>query len=320
MPDENSPANDPPLDAYSRVVTAVAERLTSSVVHIELQDGNRRRVGSGSAFLLSSDGLAVTSAHVVDRARSGIAGLADGREFDFEVRGRDPLSDLAVLRVSARDLPAVELGDADQLRVGQLVVAVGSPLGFAGTVTAGVVSALGRSLPTRQGDTVRLVENVIQTDAALHPGNSGGALADSEGRVVGVNTAVVGAPIGQGLGLAVPINATTRLIIATLISDGRIRRAFLGIAGGMRPLPPRMVEALGRNQGVEVVDVVPGSPAAKAGLHAEDIVVAVDGEPIHTAGDLQASMTGGRIDTDVVLEIIRSGQLEEVTAVPSELN
>jgi S1-C subfamily serine protease len=309
-----------PLDAYSRVVTAVAERLTSSVLHVELQDRNRRRVGSGSAFVFSSDGLAVTSAHVVDRARSGIAGLADGREFDFEVRGRDPLSDLAVLRVKAGDLPAVEMGDADQLRVGQLVVAVGSPLGFAGTVTAGVVSALGRSLPTRQGDTVRLVENVIQTDAALHPGNSGGALADSEGRVVGVNTAVVGAPIGQGLGLAVPINPTTRRIIATLISDGRIRRAFLGIAGGMRPLPPRMVEALGRGQGVEVVEVVPGSPAERAGLHAEDIVVAVDGEPIHTAGDLQASMTGGRIDTDVVLEIVRSGQLEEVTAVPSELN
>ena len=309
-----------PLDAYSRVVTAVAERLTSSVVHVELQDRNRRRIGSGSAFVLSSDGLAVTSAHVVDRARSGIAGLADGREFDFEVRGRDPLSDLAVLRINARDLPTVEMGDADQLRVGQLVVAVGSPLGFAGTVTAGVVSALGRSLPARQGDTVRLVENVIQTDAALHPGNSGGALADSEGRVVGVNTAVVGAPIGQGLGLAVPINPTTRLIISTLISDGRIRRAFLGIAGGMRPLPPRMVEALGRSQGVEVVDVVPGSPAERAGLHAEDIVVAVDGEPIHTAGDLQASMTGGRIDTDVVLEIVRSGRLEEVTAVPSELN
>ena len=309
-----------PLDAYSRVVTTVAEQLRPSVLHIELRDRDRRQIGNGSAFLLSADGFAVTSAHVVNRARSGIAGLADGREFDFEVTGRDPLSDLAVLRIAASDLIAVEMGNADELRVGQLVVAVGSPLGFAGTVTAGVVSALGRSLPARQGDTVRLVENVIQTDAALHPGNSGGALADSDGQVIGVNTAVVGAPIGQGLGLAIPINAVTRQIIATLISDGRIRRAYLGIAGGMRPLPPRVVEVLGRGQGVEVIEVVPGSPAQKAGLHAEDIVVAVDGEPIHTAGDLQATMTEKRIHADVVLEIVRGGTLERVTAVPSELN
>ena len=311
---------DRPLDAYSQVVTTVAERLTPSVVHVELQDRNRRRMGNGSAFVLTVDGFAVTSAHVVDQARSGIAGLADGREFDFEVTGRDPLSDLAVLRIAAGDLIPVELGDADELRVGQLVVAVGSPLGFAGTVTAGVVSALGRSLPTRQGDTIRLVENVIQTDAALHPGNSGGALVDGAGRVVGVNTAVVGAPIGQGLGLAVPINTVTRRIIGTLMSDGRIRRAYLGIAGGMRPLPPRMVKSLGRGQGVEVIEVVPGSPAQVAGLHAEDIVVAVDGEPIHTAGDLQASMTDQRINTDVVLEIVRGGKLKRITAVPSELN
>lgn len=309
-----------PLDVYSQVVTSVAQRLTPSVLHIELQDRNRRRVGNGSAFVLTSDGFAITSAHVVDRARSGIAGLADGREFDFDVTGRDPLSDLAVLRVAAGDLTAVELGDADELKVGQLVVAVGSPLGFAGTVTAGVVSALGRSLPTRQGDTVRLVENVIQTDAALHPGNSGGALVDGTGLVVGVNTAVVGAPIGQGLGLAVPINSTTKRIVTTLMSDGRIRRAYLGIAGGMRPLPPRMVETLGRGQGVEVIEVVPGSPAQVAGLVAEDIVVAVDGEPIHSAGDLQASMTDKRINSSVVLEIVRGGNLQRLTAVPSELN
>ncbi len=308
------------LDAYSAVVTSVAERLTPSVMNVELRNTVGRRTGTGSAFAFSSDGLAVTSAHVVDEAGGGVATLADGRAFDFDVVGSDPLSDLAALRLAADDLLPVALGNADQLRVGQLVVAIGSPLGFAGTVTAGVVSALGRSLPTRQGKNVRLVENVIQTDAALHPGNSGGALADSGGRVVGVNTAVVGAPIGQGLGLAVPINRITRQIISSLITEGRNRRAYLGVAGGIRPLPPRMAEKLGRSEGVEVIEVVPGSPAELAGLVPEDIVVSVDGDIIHSAGDLQASMTSSRIRHQVELEIIRNGALQRVTVVPSELN
>ncbi|MBT8217165.1 MAG: PDZ domain-containing protein [Acidimicrobiia bacterium] len=308
------------LDAYSEAVVSVAERVTPSVIHVEPLDENRSRVGSGSAFAFTADGLAVTSAHVIERAGRGNAGLSDGREYDFEVVGRDRLSDLAVLRLGASDLTPVELGDADELRVGQLVIAVGSPLGFAGTVTAGVVSATGRSMPARDGRNVRLVENVIQTDAALHPGNSGGALADSRGRVVGVNTAVVGSPIGQGLGLAVPINRITRQIISSLISEGRIRRAYLGIAGGMRPLPPRVSESLGRRDGVEVIEVVPGSPAAVAGLAPEDIVVAVDGESILSAGDLQASMTAARIDRRVDLEIVRNGALQTVTIVPTELN
>ncbi len=312
--------DDGALDAYSAAVTFVAERLTPSVINVELRNPVGRRTGTGSAFALSADGLAVTSAHVVDGASGGVAALADGRAYDFEVVGSDPLSDLAALRVSADDLIPVELGDADELRVGQLVVAIGSPLGFAGTVTAGVVSALGRSLPTRQGKNVRLVENVIQTDAALHPGNSGGALADSRGRVVGVNTAVVGAPIGQGLGLAVPINRITQQIISSLISEGRIRRAYLGVAGGIRPLPPRMAEALGRADGVEVIEVVPGSPAELAGLVPEDIVVSVDGEVINSAGDLQASMTSSRIKHEIDLEIIRNGALQRVTVIPSELN
>ena len=175
--------------------------------------------------------------------------------------GSDPLSDLAVLRADAGDLAPAELGDADDLRVGQLVVAIGNPHGFAGSVTAGVVSALGRSLPTRSGAAVRLVDNVIQTDAALNPGNSGGALADGLGRVVGINTAVA----GVGLGLAVPINDATRRIIGALMSEGRVRRAYLGIAGGSRPLPPRIAARLGREKGVEVVEVVAGSPAARAG-------------------------------------------------------
>lgn len=308
------------LDAYSQVVISIAERLTPSVLHVELRNRHQRAQGSGSAFVYDTAGHAITSAHVVERSRRGIAGLSDGREYDYAVVGRDPLSDLAVIRVDADNVVPVEVGDADLLRVGQLVVAVGSPLGYAGTVTAGVVSALGRSLATRHGNTGRLVENVIQTDAALHPGNSGGALADSTGRVVGVNTAVIGAPIGQGLGLAVPINSTTRGIIHALIRDGKVRRAFLGVTGGMRPLPPRMADRLGRSDGIEIIDVVPESPAATGGLHPEDIVVAVDGQPMRSPGDLQAAMTGDRIKRTVQIEIIRNGELTTLEVVPAELS
>src|SRR2546429_278644 len=232
------------LDAYSLAVTTVAERLSPSVATLRVS----RRVrsgrildGGGSGVVITPDGFTLTSAHVVARtAGSGRASFVDGRELEFEVVGSDPLSDLAVLRVDARDLVPAELGDAERLRVGQLVVAIGNPHGFTGSVTAGVVSALGRSLPTRSGANVRVVDNVIQTDAALNPGNSGGALADGRGRVVGINTAVA----GVGLGLAVPINAATRRIVGALMADGRFRRAYIGIAGGSRPLPPRLATAL----------------------------------------------------------------------------
>jgi S1-C subfamily serine protease len=306
------------LDAYSEVVTGVAETLTPSVIHVDFGEGER--AGGGSGFVVSEDGFSITSAHVVQGRDEGVAGLSDGTRYDFEVVGRDPLSDLAVLRIATGGLTTVELGDADALRVGQLVVAVGSPLGFSGTVTAGVVSALGRSLPTNDGRISRLVENVIQTDAALHPGNSGGALADSRAQVVGVNTAVVGAPIGQGLGLAVPINATTRGIISMLMSEGRVRRSYLGLVGGVRPLPPRVAAELGRNNGVEVTEILPDSPAAAAGLRPEDIVVAIDGQSVSGVGDLQAAMTGTRIQKRVDLEIVRGGQLQTVAAVPAELS
>src|SRR5213080_2675945 len=227
---------DEALDAYSRAVTSVAERLTPSVANLRVSRrvrGGRRLDGGGSAVVITPDGFTLTSAHVIERAEGGRASFVDGRELGFEVVGSDPLSDLALLRVDARDLAPAELGEAERLRVGQLVVAIGNPHGFAGSVTAGVVSALGRSLPTRGG---RVVDNVIQTDAALNPGNSGGALADGRGRVIGVNTAVA----GVGLGLAVPINDATRRIIGALMSEGRFRRAYLGIAGGTRPLPPRL--------------------------------------------------------------------------------
>jgi S1-C subfamily serine protease len=254
------------LDAYSRTVTSVVERLAPSVASLRvLRRTSRGRVpaGSGSGVVLSPDGFILTSAHVVaGRDRVGHATFVDGREIGFRVLGTDPLSDLAVLRADGDGLLPVTLGDASRLRVGQLVVAIGNPHGFAGSVTAGVVSALGRSLPARSGRTMRMIDNVIQTDAALNPGNSGGALVDSTGRLVGVNTAVA----GVGLGLAVPINDATRKLISDLMTRGKVRRAYLGVAGGPRPLPARARRELGQDRGVEVLEVVPGSPADQAGV------------------------------------------------------
>jgi len=297
------------LDAYSRAVTAVAERLAPSVANLRL-----RRGGGGSAVVISPDGFLLSSAHVVAGGR-GRASFVDGRELDFSVVGADPLSDLAVLRADASELVAAELGDAERLRVGQLVVAIGNPHGFGGSVTAGVVSALGRSLPTRSGANVRYVDNVIQTDAALNPGNSGGALADGRGRVVGINTAVA----GVGLGLAVPINDATRKIVGSLMREGRYRRAYLGIAGGPRPLPPRVASELGRRECVEVVNVVEGSPAAAAGLRPEDMIVAVDGAPVERVEDLQRLMVGEMIGHRVGLTVVRGDRTLALTLSPVEL-
>jgi serine protease Do len=305
------------FDAYSRTVTGVAERLTPSVAHLAVSRRTRRgrAEGAGSGVAISSDGYMLTSAHVVAGGHRVEASFSDGRELSAEVIGADPLSDLAVVRADARDLSPAQLGDADELRVGQLVVAIGSPMGLAGTVTAGVVSALGRSLPTRAGSAGRLVENVIQTDAALNPGNSGGALADGLGRVVGVNTAVA----GIGLGLAVPINDATRRIISALMKEGRVRRAYIGIVGGSRPLPPKISARLGRDKGIEVVEVVSGSPAARAGLRAEDLIVEVDGEPMGDVGDLQRLMVAERIGQDVEVQVVREGALLKVDLTPREL-
>ena len=304
------------LDAYSRAVITVAERLAPSVANLRVSRrvrGGRVLDGGGSAVVITPDGFMLTSAHVVERtAGRGRASFVDGRELAFEVVGSDPLSDLALLRAETRDLVAAELGDAAHLRVGQLVVAIGNPNGFAGSVTAGVVSALGRSLPTRAG---RVVDNVIQTDAALNPGNSGGALADGRGRVVGVNTAVA----GVGLGLAVPINAATRKIVAALMSEGRFRRAYLGIAGGTRPLPPRLAKQIAREAGVEVVQVADDSPAAAAGLRAEDLIVAVNGDPVERVDDVQQLMVGDMIGASVSLTVIRNGTLVDLRLVPAEL-
>ena len=314
-----SPAETEALDAYSRAVMAVADRLAPSVVSLRVMRrtrGGQLPAGAGSAVVLTPDGFLLTSAHVVGRSDSrGRATFADGSEQRFEVVGRDPLSDLALLRSEGEGLVAAELGDAERLRVGQLVVAIGNPHGLGGSVTAGVVSALGRSLPARSRRAGRIIDNVIQTDAALNPGNSGGALADSRGRVVGINTAVA----GVGLGLAVPMNEATQRVIAGLMSDGRVRRAYLGIAGGPRPVPPQARAATGSTTCVEVVELVEGGPADRAGIRPEDLILSVNGARIERVEDLQRLMVADLIGRTVSVRLLRAGRLTEVDLEPDEL-
>ncbi len=304
------------LDAYSAAVSSVAEALIPSVASLRVsrQMAGFAAGGSGSAVVFTPDGYLVTSAHVVVGTDRGTAMFVDGTEREFRVVGRDPLSDLAVIRAEG-DLPAARLGDASQLKVGQLVVAIGNPLGFSSSVTAGVVSALGRSLPARDRRATRLIENVIQTDAALNPGNSGGALADARARVVGINTAVA----GVGLGLAVPIDGTTREILGSLMRDGRVRRAYLGIVGGPRPLPPALAHEVGRPTGLEIVQLLDGSPAARAGVKPGDVVVELDGRPIQGIGDLSRLLVGELIGRRVDVRAARDGRLLSVAVVPTEL-
>jgi S1-C subfamily serine protease len=325
-PSEGAPGriitDEEALDAYSRVVTTVADMLSPSVANLRVSRRLRRGQsarGGGSGVAITPDGFIVTSAHVVAETDRGVATFVDGRELDIEIVGTDPLSDLAVVRATGSPLVPAMLGDAAALRVGQLVVAIGNPFGFAGSVTAGVVSALGRALSAQSGSVSRLVENVIQTDAALHPGNSGGALANGRGELVGINTAVVGPWMGQGLGLAVPINATTKRIIATLMADGRVRRAYVGIAGGPRPLPPRLAREIGRERGVEVVEVVPGSPAALAGLRSEDLILDVDEAPVAGMDDLQRLMDSNAIGRELVVRLYRDGRIVTAGVRPHEL-
>lgn len=301
------------LDAYSQVVTRVAQDVTPHVAAVQVRRG--RAGGAGSAVVFTDDGFLLTNAHVVDHATEGAALFADGSSADFDVMGTDPLSDLAVIRSrGATPGPAV-LGEADDLQVGQLVVAVGNPLGLAGSVTAGVVSGLGRSLPVRDRGVGRVIENVIQTDAALNPGNSGGALVDAAGRVVGINTAVA----GVGLGMAIPVNATTRRIISSLLSEGRVRRAYLGLVGSPTPLPPAQAERFGQRQALRIIEVVSGSPAAVAGLKPGDIVISAGRAPVVDAHGLQRQMFSDAIGKAFPVTVIRNGALVDVIAHPTEL-
>jgi S1-C subfamily serine protease len=298
-------------------VAGVAAELTGKVASLRVPRRGARGTGEslGSAVVFTGDGFLLTNAHVVGNAQSGMASFADGTSEPFTVVGADPLSDLAVLRAAGPTPPPATLGEADRLVVGQLVVAVGNPLGLAGSVTAGVVSALGRSLPTRSGSAARLVEDVIQTDAALNPGNSGGALADSYAQVVGINTAVA----GVGLGLAVPVNATSRRIISTLMQYGRVRRAYLGLVSVPAPLPAALRERWHRASGLRVAEVVPGGPADRAGLRPGDLLITAAGQPVEKAQDLQRLMFDDAIGRPLAITVMRNGALVDVIAEPSEL-
>ncbi|WP_166870407.1 MULTISPECIES: trypsin-like peptidase domain-containing protein [unclassified Salinibacterium] len=303
-------ADEDPLDAYSRAVIKVADAVLPSVASVRVRTA--RGQGAGSASVITDDGYLLTSAHVVAGAASVDAAFADGTEVAADVTGRDPLSDLAVLKARGPVPAPVTFGDAAGLRVGQLVVAVGNALGLAGSVTAGIVSGLGRSLPTPSG---RVIDEVIQTDAALNPGNSGGALATSAGLMVGVNTALA----GVGLGLAVPINSTTREIITALMTQGRVRRAWLGIASMQVPLSPELAARVGSPTGLEVAQVVAGSPAEEAGLHRGDIIVQLDGTLVVTTTAVQKLMVEDAISRRIEITVWRNGALVDVIALPREL-
>jgi S1-C subfamily serine protease len=309
------PTEHDALDAYSRIVTAVADTLLPRVAAIRVHPRGRSGEASGSAVVLTAEGHLLTNAHVVGNAGSGEATFSDGSIAGLDIVGRDPLADLAVVRADRPIIDPPVYRDVDDLRVGSLVVAVGNPLGLAGSVTAGVVSGLGRALPVRTRSATRIVEDVIQTDAALNPGSSGGALADSRGRVVGINTAVA----GLGLGLAVPINATSRRIIYALMHDGRVRRGYLGLVTSPAPLPAEWAARTGQRTALRVVEVVAASPASTSGLLGGDLILAVGGTPLGDAQSLQRLLFEESIGTRLEITALRNGALVDAVAVPAEL-
>ena len=297
------------LDAYSQAVIRVVERVSPSVINV------RRGRSGGSGVIVTPDGYALTNAHVVEGVRDVGVTITNGTdEMRAPVVGSDPATDLAVIRIPRSGLQAAELADTETLRVGQLVIAIGDPLGFHSTVTTGVVSAVGRSLRGRDG---RLIENVIQTDAALNPGNSGGPLVDTHGKVIGINTAII--PMAQGICFAIPA-ATARLVAGMLIRDGRVRRAYLGISGAPTPIGRQLVAELGlaASGGIRVLEIVERGPAARAGLEPGDILVALDGISLVTLGELQRALGEERIGRKTIVTIIRRGERLEREIVPVE--
>lgn len=310
--------DDDPLDSYSETVMRVAETVTPHVAAIEMTSSRRNgrfRMGAGSAVLFTEDGYLLTNSHVVAGTQQGHASFADGSRADLELVGVDPLSDLAVVHGKAPKVSPAQFGDAETLRVGQLVIAVGNPLGLAGSVTAGVVSGLGRAIPVWSGGNRRVIEDVIQTDAALNPGSSGGALADAHSRIVGINTAVAGA----GLGLAVPINATTRRIISALLKDGRVKRAYLGVVSTPIRLTASAVIRTGQRDGLRVVEVLDGSPADRAGLQAGDIIMTAGSRPVSNAESLQKLLFADAIGQPLQISVLRDGKELNLAAVPKEM-
>ena len=302
------------LDAYSQAVMQAVERAAPSVVHVSVRAGSRRGEGGGSGLALTPDGFLLTNSHVVQRASAVTVTLADGSRWPARLVGDDPDSDLAVLRIDAPGLVPVTRGDSRGLRVGQLVLALGSPYGFQATVTAGIVSALGRSLRTGSG---RLIENVVQTDAALNPGNSGGPLVDHRGAAVGVSTAAI-LP-GQGLCFAIPLHTAER-VAAALIRDGRVRRARIGIGGQSVPVPRALARhhGLAADRGVKVLSVEAGEPAAAAGVVRGDVIVSLDGQPVTDVDDLQRLLGETVIGRSLRIGLLRLTESLELDLVPRE--
>src|ERR1700758_2450963 len=306
------------LDAYSRTVVSAVARVAPTVVNIDVKQrvtarhGERELSGNGSGFVITPDGFILTNSHVVHRATAVVVNLSDGREFPAQLVGDDPDTDLAVVRIDAPQLRHVRLADSEKLRVGQLVIAIGNPLGFEASVTAGVISALGRSMHAQSG---RLIDNIIQTDAALNPGNSGGPLVNSAGEVVGVNTAMIRP--AQGICFAIASN-TAKLVAGWLIRDGKIRRSYIGVAGQNVPLHRRVIRFydLPLETGVLVVSIEKNSPAERAGLHEGDLIVAFNGEPIGSIHDLHKMLVSEQIGVPAKLLIIRHTEKLELTILP----
>ena len=311
LPDPQWPGDDSLLDAYSVAVTSAAARITPSVVYVEVKS-ERGRGGSGSGFLFTPDGFILTNSHVVEGAASVDVTLSDGTRRAATLTGSDPHTDLAVLRISAAGLVPASLGDSDSIRPGQLVIAVGNPLGFQATVTAGVVSALGRTMRAKSG---RLIDSVIQTDAALNPGNSGGPLVNSRGEVIGVNTAVI-LP-AQGICFAIAIN-TAKFVAARLIRDGRITRSYIGVAGQSVPIHRRVARFydLPVESGALVVGVEKGSPAEASGLRDGDVIIAFGESAVSGVDDLHRILTEEQVGRTSALTVIRHTEKLSMTVVP----